>query len=315
MDSGDNVPVVIEEQVPQQAPLPIDQPVRVPLYRRDLHPTNLVLSAEDLKEFCELLADANERSKQIEYAALKLGANESPEHAQFRISELMPIDYEYVAGNGDSMRGLGIPKTEERTFPDDLVSLFASNSTYAQRAINNHPMNTVEAFICFEKPSLKIDLQTLPSNPTENRSVINVAGRDEDWVISTAQKIEDFFKSRKATRPIIHGSGAYDYLIYLLVLPVLVWIIYKNDTQISNLLGSTSIFLNVILGIYGLLLSLLIARFAFQYSRWLFPPMEYYKRNRWPAFVHRGVAGFVAITIAGAAITDVASSIWSALFP
>jgi hypothetical protein len=314
-ERNEQLPELVEEQVPQQAPLPADQPIRVPLYRRDLNPTNLVLSAEDLKEFCELLAQVNARAKEIEFSRLDLSTFDSPEQAEARVNELVPIEYNYTAGNGDSMQGLGIPKTEERTFPDDLRSLFASNASYAERAINIRPLNTVEVFLSFDKPSLKIDLETLPSNPTENRSVINVAGRDEDWVISTAQKIEDFFKSRKATRPIIHGSGAYDYLIYLLVLPVLVWIIYKNDTHISSWVGGTSVFLNVILGIYGLLLSLLVARFLFQYARWLFPPMEYYKRNRWPAFVHRGVAGFVAVTIAGTAVAEVASTIWSAIFP
>lgn len=306
---------VVKEQVPQQAPLPADQPIRVPLYRRDMYPSNLVMSAEDLKEFCELLSEVNDRAKEIEFNRLDLSTFDSPEQAQARVNELVPIEYNYTAANGDTMRGLGIPKTEERTFPGDLRSLFVSNASYAERAINTRPLNTVEVFLSFDKPSLKIDFQTLPSNPTENRSVINVAGRDEDWVISTAQKIDDFFKFRKTTRPIIHRSGAYDYLIFLLVLPVLGWIIYNNDTHISTWLGDTSVFLNVIFGIYGLLLSLLIARFLFQYARWLFPPMEYYKRNRWPAFVHRGVAGFIAVTIAGTAIAGVASAIWSTFFP
>lgn len=314
-DSEEIIPDVVDDQLPQQPPLPTDQPTRVSLYRRDLNPTNLVLSADDLKEFCELLVEVNKKAKEIEYSRLDLSAFDSPEQAKARVNELVPIEYNYVASNGDSIQGLGIPKTDERTFPDDLQSLFASNAAYTERAVNLRPLNTVEVFLGFEKPSLKIDLQTLPSNPTENRSVINVAGRDEDWVISTAQKIDDFFNKRKAARPIIHGSGAYDYIIYLAFLPAVIWLFYKYAASFSSWLEQQTIFLNVILGIYGLLLSLLFARFLFQYARWLFPPMEYYKLSRWGAFIHRSIATVVATGVGVSATYDLVKAAIASFFP
>lgn len=314
-DAEHKQPYIVEAQVPQKAPLPADQPIDVSQYRRDINPTNLVLSADDLKEFCELLVEVNEKAKQIEYNALDITTFDTPEHAKTRVNELMPIEYEYVAGNGNRTRGLGIPKTAERAFPDDLVSLFASNSSFAQKAINHRPMNTVDAFICFEKPSLQIDLQTLPSNPTENRSVINVAGREEDWVIWTAQKIDDFFKKRKAARPIIHGSGAYDYIIYLAFLPLVIWLFYKYAAPVDDWLEQQTTFLNVILGIYALLLSLLFARFIFQYARWLFPPMEYYKRSQLGAFIHRSIAAVVVTGVGVSATYDLVKAIIASLVP
>lgn len=308
-DTRPELPGMIEEVGPQQSSIPADQPIRVPVYRRDLKPSNLVLSAADLKEFCELLVEVNEKAKEIEYRWLNLSNFESAEKAKERVNELMPIEYHYAAGNGDSMQGLGIPKTDERTFPDDLRSLFVSNAAYAEEAIKARPMNTVEVFLCFDKPSLNIDLQTLPSNPTENRSGINVAGRDEDWVISTAQKIEEFFKKRKTMRPIIHGSGAYDYIIYLAFLPAVIWLYYNNAMPVNHWLEQQSILLNVILGIYGLLLSLLFARFLFQYARWLFPPMEYYKRSRIGAYIHRSVATIVVTGVVVNALYDLVKAL------
>ncbi|KSV79682.1 hypothetical protein N185_00740 [Sinorhizobium sp. GW3] len=59
-------------------------------------------------------------------------------------------------------------------------------------------------------------------------------------------------------------------------------------------LQKQSVFMNSILAIYTLLLSLLFARFLFQYFRWLFPPMEYYKKSRVGAYLHRGIAGLIA---------------------
>ncbi|MCR8723078.1 hypothetical protein [Frigidibacter sp. ROC022] len=314
-DTEQNLPDVVEEQVQQPVGLPADQPIRVPLYRRVLKPSNLVLSADDLKEFCELLVEVNEKAKEIEYSRLDLTTFKSPEQATARVNDLVCIEYNYVAGNGDAMQGLGIPKTDERAFPDDLQSLFASNAAYAERAINLRPLNTVEVLLGFEKPSLKIDLQTLPSNPTENRSIINVAGRDEDWVISTAQKIDGFFKKRKAARPIIHGSGAYDYIVYLAFLPAVIWLFYKYASPITLWLEQQTIFLNVILGIYGLLLSLLFARFLFQYARWLFPPMEYYKRSRLGAFIHRSIATVVATGVGVSAAYDLVKAVFVSLLP
>jgi hypothetical protein len=308
-DSNQGLPNVVEEQVPQQLPLSVGKPIRVPLYRRDLKPSNLVLSAEDLREFCELLVEVNEKAKEIEYGKLDLSNFDSPDHAKARVNELIPIEYNYIAGNGDSMQGLGIPNVDERAFPDDLRSIFVSNAAYAERAMNLRPLNTVEVFIGFDKPSLKIDLQTLPSNPTENRSVINVAGRDEDWVISTASKIENFFKKRRAARPIIHGSGTYDYIVYLAFLPAVIWLFYKYAAPVSRWLEQQTIFLNVILGIYGLLLSLLFARFLFQYVRWLFPPMEYYKRSRIGSFIHRSIASLVLTGVCVSATYDLAKAL------
>ncbi len=231
------------------------------------------------------------------------------------MNELVTIEYNYVAGNGDSMQGLGIPNTDERAFPDDLQSLFASNAAYAERATGRRPLNTVEVFLGFKKPSLKINLQTSPSNPTENLSVVNVAGRDENWVISTAQKIDEFFKKRKAARPIIHGSGTYDYIIYLAFLPAEIWLFYKYAAPVSGWLEEQTIFLNVILGIYGVLLSLLFARFLFQYARWLFPPMEYYKRGRLGAFIHRSIATVVATGVGVSATYDLVKAVVASFVP
>ncbi|MFT2212701.1 hypothetical protein [Rhizobium giardinii] len=278
---------------------------RVPQYRRNIVPTNLVLSAADLKEFCQIVEKANERAQVIEYNNLNLAEFESPEAAKDRVQEFVRLEYNYGDSTGDSVQGLGIPNTDDHEFPDDLKTFYVSNSSYAQRAINVRPLNTVDAFLAFERPTLKIDLQTLPSNPTMNRSIINVSGRDEDWVISTADRLRSFLDKRKSFRPVIHGSGSYDYLVYLVFLPTVLWILHEDGTFLSEWLKRQSTFMNVVLGIYALLLSLLFARFLFQYLRWLFPPMEYYKRSRWSAYLHRALAGVIFSTLILNAIYDI----------
>lgn len=202
-----------------------------------------VLSAADLKEFAELLSEANNRSREIEFQNRDVNSFPSDEAARDQIHGLMPIEYDYLARNGDSVKGLGIPNVEERAFPEDLNTIFISNASFAERAIKERPRNTVEVFIAFHKPTLKMDLLTLPSNPTENRSIINVAGSDEAWVIATTEKIKDFFARKRTTRPVIHGSGAYDSFIHLLFLPSLLWLFFKlSSARVDGWLDEQTVF-------------------------------------------------------------------------
>ena len=239
---------------------------------------------------------------------------ENAEQSRNRVNDLVRIEYNYAAANGDSVQGLGIPNVEDRSFPDDLRSFFVSNASYARRAVNLEPLNVVDAFFSFAKPSLKIDVQTFPSNPTENRSVINIYGRDEDWVISTANRIQEFLRQKETFRPVIHGSGAYDYFIYLVYLPAIIWVMFKKGGLINSWLGEQSVFLNVTLAIYVFFIALLFARFVFQYFRWLFPPTEFYKTSRVGAYAHRAIAGVVFTGLLVSATYDLVKRIILGVF-
>lgn len=288
---------------------------KIPQFRRDIPPSNIVLSAEDLNEFSHLVAEANERAKRIELANLNLEGFDSREQAEQRLNDFMKLEYAYTAKNGDAVEGLDIPKTTDRLFPEELQNFFISNATFSKRAIQFVPLNAVEAYFSFEKPSLKIDFQTMPSNPTENRSVINIYGRDEDWVISTADRINEFLRKRRTHRPIIHRSGSYDYFLAIAFLPLIIWLFYKYASgTILEWINSQTVFLNVMFSLYMFLLSLLLARFLFQYIRWLFPPIEYYKRSRVGAYAHRVVAGTIGSAVLLSAIYDFIKSVVTSLF-
>ena len=287
---------------------------RLPQYRRDIFPTNIVLAATDLADFCRLIEEANERAKNIEYNNLDISKFESPTHARNKVNDLIRVEYNYKAKNGDSVEGLSVPKVEERAFPEELRSFFVSNASYTRRAINVEPLSVVDAFFSFEKPPLKIDVQTMPSNPTGNASVINIFGRDEDWVISTTDRVQAFLRNKTTFRPAIHGSGTYDYFTYLAFLPALTWLFFKKGGWFLSWIDEQSVFINVLLGIYVLLISLFFARFIFQYVRWLFPPMEYYKTSRVGAYAHRIFAGTIGGAIVLNALYDLVKSVVIGMF-
>ena len=298
-DRLNELPTTLEEQAAAsgniaQSPQPTN---RIPQFRRDFNPTNFVLSADDLLEFCELLQDINARAREIELSRLDHAQFKDADEANERVNQFVVLEYNYRAQNGDSVQGLGLPDTKERTFPDDLFSIYVSNAAFAERSINVRPLNTIDVFLDFQRPSLKIDLNTIPSNPTENNSVVNIIGRDEDWVISSAEKIATFFKKKRVHRPAIHGSGTYDYVIWLGFLPTWLWLFWKYGTPLDNWLDKQSIFFNVIAGISALFASLLAARFTFQYIRWAFPPTEFYKKSQFGAFAHRAVITLILSTL------------------
>jgi len=286
----------------------------IPQYRRDIFPRNLVLSASDLHDFSELIFKINEKAINLEISSIVKSNPEDEEKNKETIKSLMKVEYNYTSSNGNSVQGLGV-QNNDKEFPEHLKSFFISNASYAKAVAGQKPKNTVEVFIVFEKPSLKIDLITLPSNPTENNSIINVDGRDEDWVITTAEKINKFFEKRRSIRPIIHDSGTYDYFTYIMYLPLIIWFFLKlEESYYLEFLKEKSIFLNVIVGIYALLFSLLLARFIFQYIRWLFPPMEYYKNSRFGAYIHRVIAGALIIPILISVLYDIVKWIFLPLF-
>lgn len=322
MSKKPGVPVK-EESAENALPLPVDarseieqvEAPRIPIFRRDVKPEKIVLSANDLKEFSELVLSVNAGAKKLEFSGINLSNFDSPAAAMKTIEDLMPVEYNYQSRSGDRVQGLGIPNTEDRTFPEDLESFFISNASYAERAINNRPLNTVEVFFGFDKPSMKIDLLTFPSNPTENRSIINIQGRDEDWVRSTTEKINEFFKTRRVWRPMLHASGTYDYFIYLFYIPAIIWGIFAfKDSTASAWLQEQSVFLNVVFGVYAILISLLFGRFVFQYFRWLFPPIEFYKKSRIGAYIHRAVFGILATSTLIAGFYDAVKWLLSYFF-
>ncbi|MBS9718504.1 hypothetical protein ACFFUT_09175 [Pseudohalocynthiibacter aestuariivivens] len=309
---SDNLPIEVR---PEDSDLESGSEPRIPRYSRDVNPTNLVLSSNDLKEFCELMIEFNEGAKKLEFDRIDKTQFASEQEAWDRICDLLPIEYNYFAANGDSVTGIGLPDVDGRAFPEELTSFFVSNSAYARRAVNESPLNQVEAFIAFDKPPLKLDLLTLPSNPTENRSVININGTDEAWVIATTEKINEFFRTRAVTRPVIHGSGSYDSFTFLAFLPVLLWVYFHfGSLLVDGWLEKQSIFLNVIIAIYALLVSLIAGRFVFQYIRWLFPPMEYYKKSRTGAFIHRSIASVVLGGAFLSAFYDIGKYVLGAIF-
>tara|TARA_R110002096_G_scaffold436056_1_gene666535 strand:- start:94931 stop:95842 length:912 start_codon:yes stop_codon:yes gene_type:complete len=257
-----------------QSQISSGQQNKIPEFKRDIFPTNIALSAADICELAAIIKQSNDEAIKLELETVDREAEDRQERVN-GISNLMQVKYILRASNGDEIVGLEIPAEDD--LDDYLSTFYISSEEYARLQVNQTPLNHVSALLSFKQPSLKLDWVNPPSNPTENTSVINIVGRNENWVRATAGKLEDFFDKKKTIRPVIHGSGAYDYLLFLLFLPAIIGLLAKYDTLIFRWAEEKSQLFNVVLGIYFLLLTLLFAHIVFKIVRWVFPPIEYYK--------------------------------------
>jgi hypothetical protein len=282
-----------------------EEGVKIPEFRRDIFPTNIILSAQDILELFRIISHANEASIRLEIQSIK-DVDDARENKINNIKSLMKIEYSIMASGGDNIRGIDVPEYSD--FPDDLNTVYISNSDFAKQRVNSYPLNRVESFLCFTPPNLKMDFSNLPSNATENRSVINITGRDENWVRATADKLKEFFEKKKSLRPVIHGSSVYDLFLYLFFLPIVLNFLGGFDSHTISVLNEKSIFFNVIAGVYFLLLTLIVARLIFQLIRCVFPPIEYYKSKRTRALIIRTVTSTVMLGLFVNAIYDIAKT-------
>lgn len=278
-----------------------NQEVKIPGFQRDIFPTNIALSAQDLCELSDILQVANEDAIKLEINAIDSDVDDHLERVK-NIKTLMKVQYVSRSQNGDNIVGIGKPTIQD--LPDKMSSFFISTDANAREVVNASPLNHVNAFLSFETPNLQIDMINVPSNPTENRSVINVVGRDENWVRATASKLEEFFSSKKTIRPVLHGAGAYDFFLFFLYLPLAISLLASYDEIILSWLVNKSVFFNVISGIYAFFVSLIFARILFQLARWIFPPIEYFKTSRTRANTIRAVTGFVLSSLFLSALYD-----------
>jgi hypothetical protein len=292
MSDSSDLPASIETELSSEKAV-LTPDIAYHKFRRNLFPSDLALSADDLAQLCELVLQINENAKEI--VVQRESANfPSIDEARNRVDEVVKVEYAYNSARGDRTEGLPPLKVENPSFPEDLTNFYVSNTAYSQRINNYVPACAVDIFLSFQKPSLSIDLITMPSNPTDNRSVINVYGLDEDWVRATETRLVEFFEKRKKLRLVIHKSGAYDYLLYLLYLPMVLLLVHSHLGPFLNWTQEQPTFFTIILAIYLFFMTLLGGRILFQYVRWLFPPMEFYKTTRLPAQIHRAV-GFTLL--------------------
>lgn len=230
----------------------------------------------------------------------------SQENLKEELQRVFRVGYEITDTRKNTISGYGQISTDLPSFPRDISSLYISNTTLFRAATNGRmPRNAIDLFIDFSRPSMAINLINLPSNPTNNGSIVNVYGIDEDWVISTHQSLKEFFDVRKSKRGFIHRSGVYDLFVWGIYIPILLWVSYKVENNFPDIFEGKSTVYVAGMYIYSLVILLIFARVIFQYTRWLFPIVEYSTEQNTTPKIHRRFLFAILISVSGALIYDV----------
>ena len=289
---------------------PSTVPVRQ--HRQDVAIKKVALSTSDIEELFEIVEVAMEGARDRHIVKAK---ELQPQEAH-NIDQVMPgwfkIIYEIWTNNDRQLTGFDKPDFSESHFSSEIKSIYlTTKGHFSSMSGGAFPRNYVELSIDFRRPPLALNLINLPSNPTQNESVANVIGLDEDWTATTYQRLNDFFSDKRVSRWIIHSSGTYDLVLWVAVVPLGLWLAYLIEDRFSLSSASISGILVAAIYVYGALAFTMLARFLFQYVRWLFPLVEYSRPNKNKgARLQKGILAILGLGIVGSFVYDMVKLIF-----
>jgi hypothetical protein len=279
-----------------------------PFYRRDIKINEACLNNDDLKRLFSIIEIQSKKAVDIQIQSSNPDLFQDFEAAKEEIKNALIIHFNIRKKLGDEFSGFGTPNFDSSEFPERLESIFLSTKTSFENIAKFPPRNHIEMFLDFKRSRLSIDFVSMPSNPTENGSVVNVIGLEELWVIETYGKIKEFFDARSNHRSYIHKSGVYDLFLYVLVFPFFLYFLYRIEGAYSSLIDKAPKITMVAFYIYSFLFVNLLGRAVFQYARWLFPLVEYTSDRRWAPNAQRGILLALIMAIFAGTLYDIVKS-------
>ena len=197
-------------------------------------------------------------------------------------------------------------------FPDKVKSLYINSALELKNSYNWTPRNHFELLLDFTKPEF-INLPLSPSVSTPNASNILVTGLNSTWVNGVYHAVTGFVKIRKTHRQFFHRHSVYDLLLLCGGFPFAFGISYKLSGWINNMFGQISGILQSVAYVYVFYFSLILFRILFDYTRWVFPIVEY-KESTNTALKHRIFLTTLAVAVFGNFVYDM-FKIATALIP
>ncbi len=189
---------------------------------------------------------------------------------------------------------------ESLSFPEQIKSIYVNSELLYKSNFNYIPRNRFDIFIDFSKPKV-FDFSFAPSEKTPNRSTFCVEGFDNTWVNGVYSEIDKFFGKRSSTFPGIHKNSIYDFVVWIIGIPLGFWVCFKLASSINELFSSS--FLQSAVFVYVFFLSLFILRILFHYSRWLYPKIQF-KSTKDSSTIHRSFFYIITIGIIGTFLYD-----------
>jgi hypothetical protein len=212
-----------------------------------------------------------------------------------------------AAKNGELLTGNNEQIFDAVTYWPDTKSVFFSTQSVPKAVINRLPDDRITLFLDFTQPPA-LDFSKLPTLPTLNESIFEIAAVDEAWFTLSKTRLVEFFQRRRSRYDWIHGAAVYDLLLVGVGLPLAVW----GTVEIGNIAPSIdklSTFPRVLIYCYALFASITLFRVLFSYARWVFPKIEVEVQGQTSPLRHRAVWAAAIGALFWPAIYDAAKAI------
>jgi len=267
------------------------------------------LTIEDFKSLFKLLNDKVNEACKLEVDEPKTFEN-VPEEKVEKLKERIKQDFKlgvFVIGTkGEILTGDDDSIFDDENFPNNISTITFDSSCYFKFMTGREPMNKLIVQLDFKKQNI-FDFSNPITTPMRNESSITVGGMNDTWVNGVYKIIIDFFKVKKKNRNWLHKEYIYYLFLYLLLWPATFWCIYR----VSSLLqGKINIILLIAICLYVFILLFYILRILFNYTRWIFPLVEFTTKSGTKMNKHRAVLLIIFLGIISTLIVNIIKSIF-----
>ena len=149
-------------------------------------------------------------------------------------------------------------------FPENVQRIRITNTMLFES--QNQLIQPYRILVEYDFGSSKFfDLTSNPDHETFNSSKYEVWGIKESWTDGAYDKIDSFIKKRENNRSWIHRKNIYGFLLWLLIVPIILWNLQKVDLYLSSKISHVSQVYYIVIFLYLFFIGLIIFNFLFKY--------------------------------------------------
>jgi len=267
------------------------------------------LNIEDFKALYRELNDKVNEALEIELTQSPAFENIPAGQARVlrdRIRQNFKLSVLIVGTKEEILSGDDASVFDNENLPNNINTITFDSSYYFKIVIGQEPMNKLFVQFDFKKQKL-FDFSNPVTEPIENESSISVTGMNDTWVNGVYSSIKDFLENKKKNRNWLHKKHFYDLFLYVLFYPIAFWCIYRVTSLLPE---KINIVLLIAICLYLFIFLLFILRILFNYTRWIFPLLEFVPTSGTKMGRHRATLYILALGIISATIRDIIKSLF-----
>lgn len=267
----------------------------------------LSIDKASLEKILNLIQERNYDAGKLELALYKELPDMTDEKYAADENKIMKGFDLYISVNGKvgqrtkTLNGSVKDVFSSTEFPDEVLAISVDTELPLKILHNWNIKNSLKFILDFRKPGI-FDFSLQPSHATSNLSNITIKGKDAGWVNGLIDEINNILTEHPSHLTWIHQSAIYDLLVWILGIPAGFYVCSKASSLIMWM-APYSVFVQNTAYTLIFFASLLGLRVLFQYTRWIWPLVEY-RSSKNKAIKHRTVWGMIMVSLAGTLIFE-----------